>query len=431
MADGARPHEIARNAAQVRATVPAQQRAAAPQARDSTVEDGAMLNDRSQFYGSARAAGSVATLLICSALGAGCTRSHAEQQPNMPPPEVAVARVVSDSIQPWEEFTGRLQAVNRVDIHPRVSGFVESVQFTEGALVKKGDPLFLIDQRPFQQQVQRLDAERKRAQSQLQFAKLDYERGQRLIESQTIPRGRFEELEAAHFTALAAADSVAASLASARLDLEFTRVRAPIDGRVSRALITEGNLVSSASLLTTIVSGGDIFAYFDVDEATYLRLSRPAQGATKVQMRLADESGYPHEGRVDFFDNQVDPGTSTMRVRAIFPDQEGRLVPGLFARIRVQSGKPTSAILIDDKAVLTDQDRKYVYVLDEKNRAQRKNIALGPMFEDLRVASAGLSGKDRVIVHGVQKVFFPGMPVKPTEIAMGTPPEAANESRTR
>jgi multidrug efflux system membrane fusion protein len=342
----------------------------------------------------------------------------------MPPPDVAVAKVISKPAEEWNDFNGRFEAINNVELHPRVSGYVTSVHFTEGAHVKKGDLLFNIDPRPFAYQVTRLQAEQRRAESALSLAKADGERGAKLFKSGAIAQAEYDRTSSADTEAAASLDSIKASLSAARLDLEFTQVRAPIAGRVSRALITPGNLVTQSSALTTLVSDGSLYVYFDVDEQTYLALTRADEKAKTVRVGLADEKDYPHTGTVDFLDNRVDQRTGTVRARAVLENADGRLLPGLFARVRLVGARTVPAMLVDDKAILTDQDRRYVYVVDEKGTAQRKNIVIGRLVDNLRVVESGLDQGDRVIVHGVQKVFFPGMPVKPTEIAMGAPPPA-------
>jgi multidrug efflux system membrane fusion protein len=272
--------------------------------------------------------------------------------------------------------------------------------------------------------VSRLEAERRRAQTQLDLAKVEGERSAKLFQTGAIARAEYDRSSTADNAAVASLDSVKASIAAARLDLDFTQVRAPIAGRVSRALITAGNLVTPASALTTIVSAGALYVYFDVDEQTFLAMSKAAEQSKKVRVGLVDEADFPHDGTVNFLDNRVDERTGTVRARAVIQNADGRLLPGLFARVRLIGGRTVPAMLVDDKAIMTDQDRKYVFVIDEKGLAQRKNIVIGRLVDGLRVTESGLDANDRVIVHGTQKVFFPGMPVKPTEIAMGAPPPA-------
>jgi multidrug efflux system membrane fusion protein len=374
----------------------------------------------------------LSSLLLLSALtgATACSQGTAAAQSAPPAPDVAVAHVLSKQASDFDDFSGRIEATNRVELHPRVGGYVNAVHFKEGARVKKGDLLFEIDPRQFAYQANRLEADRRRAQSQLDLAKVDRERGETLFKSGSTTKAEIDRLTAGEEESAASVDSIRASLALARLDLDYTMVRAPIDGRVSNAMVTPGNLVTTASVLTTEVSDGAVYVYFDVDEATLLRITRVQKDgkadkdAKVVRMGLIDEDGYPHEGALDFVDNQLDPRTGTVRARAVIDNPDGRLVPGLFARVRLTGGGVSNALLVDDKAVLTDQDRKYVYVVDEQNRAERKNIVIGRIVDGLRVVESGVDTSDRVVVYGLQKIFFPGAPVKPAEIAMGDPPPA-------
>jgi len=356
-------------------------------------------------------------------LAAACSSTHAAPPAGSapPPPEVSVARVVSKSVHDWQDFTGRLEAVHSVELRPRVSGHIEAVLFEEGAQVKKGQVLFKIDPRPFREDVNRLAAKLRRGESQLAFARQNHQRGEKLLSEGAATAGDFDRLVAAQADAAANLDSVRASLELARLNLEFTNVRAPIDGRASYAMIQSGNLVQSGSVLTRIVSEHPIHAYFDVDEATFLATTRARAGKPTLQMGLSGEQGYPHTGKLDFVDNQLDPRTGTIRARGIFDNHDRRFTPGLFTRVRLQNQESFQALLVDDKALLTDQDRRYVYVVDDTGKAQRKDVKLGRMIDGLRVVQSGLSVGDRVIVRGIQKVFMPGMPVKATEVAMAGP----------
>src|SRR5271154_1422829 len=266
-----------------------------------------------------------------------CSHSEAQPAPNAaaPEPAVTVAEVIARPLHHWSELTGELQAVNTVEVHPRVSGFIDSVQFTEGARVTKGQLLFQIDPRPFQIEIERLSAELKRAQSKLDFATAGRERAERLFAQNAIAREEYEQLTSAATEAAADVGSIHAQLNAARLNLEFTQVRSPIDGHVSRALITAGNLVSSADVLTTVVSDDPIYAYFDTDEATYLKFAKLAgpgahgrgDYASAVFLGLVGEQGYPHQGRLNFLDNQVDSHSGTIRARAVFDNQDGRFTP--------------------------------------------------------------------------------------------------------
>jgi multidrug efflux system membrane fusion protein len=363
--------------------------------------------------------------LTIVALVAGLGRS-AEAKPQPPAPhvaEVTVAEVIHKPLHEWQEFTGRLQAVNTVEVRPRVSGYIDRVAFPDGARVKKGQLLFQIDPRPFQAEVDRLTAERSRAISDLALAKANHARAERLITANAISREEYDRLKAAETSAEGSLGSVDGSLAAARLNLEFTQVRAPIDGHVSRAIITAGNLVTSSSLLTTVVSDDPVYAYFDADEQTYLHYSKLARegsggdGADTVYMGLVDEQGYPHPGKLDFVDNQVDPTTGTIRARAVFANPDGRYTPGLFARVRLVGGDDSDTVLIEDRAVGTDLGKKFVLTLSPDNHVEYRLVELGPEIDGLRVVKQGLHPGDVIVVNGLQHVR-PGDAVTPTKVAM-------------
>ncbi|MET0231506.1 MAG: efflux RND transporter periplasmic adaptor subunit, partial [Rhodanobacteraceae bacterium] len=294
---------------------------------------------------------------------AACGHSQAgnPQAAAPPPPEVTVAGVIAKPLRDWQEFTGRLQAVDTVEIRPRVAGFIDSVQFAEGSRVKKGQLLFRIDPRPFQAEVNRLSAELRRSRSQSALAATNHDRGQKLVSQHLISQQDADQLATAASTANDDIGAAQAALETARLNLEFTEVRSPIDGRVSRALITAGNLVAITSVLTTVVSDDPVYAYFDADEQTYLKFAPHSRGDDSghpgnqsVFMGLIDEDGYPHTGRLDFVDNQVDPQSGTIRGRAVFDNKDGRFTPGLFARIKLVGAEQRDTILIDERAVGTD-----------------------------------------------------------------------------
>ncbi|MCC6714089.1 MAG: efflux RND transporter periplasmic adaptor subunit [Gammaproteobacteria bacterium] len=388
------------------------------------------------------------TALLLGVLASGC-KPHGTAQaqgaegggaPQMPPPAVSAAEVVSKEVTEWDEFTGRLEAVDSVNIQPRVAGYIESVNYKEGAEVKKGDVLFVIDQRPFKAELARADAELARARAQAQLADAQAARARQLLATKMISQEEADERYAARTQAAADIRAAEANVDVARLDMEYTAIRSPIDGRAGRAFVTPGNLVSggemvpNATLLTTVVSLDPMYVYFDADEQTYLRYGDMARSgkrpssrevANPVQIGLADEEGFPHAGRMDFVDNVVDPATGTIRARAVLDNKERIFTPGLFARVRLIGSGKFQAILIDDKAILTDQDRKYVYVLGPNNVAERRDIKPGRIVDGLRIVTAGLNVGDKVIIHGVQKVFFPGMPVAPQMIKMGDPPPPA------
>src|SRR5688572_10091452 len=368
----------------------------------------------------------LAVSLLFAAVITACS-SQAEPAAGMPPPpEVSVAQVLSKQVSEWDDFTGRVTAIETVELRPRVSGYVERVAYQEGQEVKKGDLLFVIDQRRYRAELNRAQAELERARAEARLAQTQDKRAQTLVEAKAISREEFETRRAATTQGNASVRAAEAAVASAQLDLTFTEVRAPISGRAGRALVTAGNLAQAdQTLLTTLVSQNPMYVYFESDEQTYLRyneLARKgerAENKNPVRIGLASETGYPHQGTVDFTDNQVDPRTGTIRARAVVDNSDRVFTQGLFARVQLEGTGDFKAMLVDDKAVLTDQDRKYVYVLGPKNEAVRKDVVLGRMIDGLRVVNSGLAPTDKVIVHGVQKVFFPGMPVSPKTIAMG------------
>jgi membrane fusion protein, multidrug efflux system len=364
----------------------------------------------------------IAVFLLYSTVGH--SRAKPQAAAHAPLPQVEVAEVIHRPLREWEEFSGRLQAVNTVDVRPRVSGYVDRVAFTDGARVKKGQLLFQIDPRPFQAEVDRLVAERTRSVSDLELAKANRARAERLISAHAISREEYERQVAAETSAQGALGSIDASLQEARLNREFTEVRAPIDGHVSRAIITAGNLVTSASLLTTLVSDDPVYVYFDADEQTYLRYAKarhaqaPAStGAADVYIGLVDENGYPHQGQLDFIDNQVDANTGTIRARAALANPDGRYTPGLFARVRLIGGEDHDSVLIEDRAVGTDLSKKYVLTLTKDNHIEYRLVELGPEINGLRVVTQGLAPNEFVVVNGMQHVR-PGQSVDPTRVAM-------------
>jgi multidrug efflux system membrane fusion protein len=367
--------------------------------------------------------GALAALLF---IGAGHSRAKPQAAANAAAlPQVTVAEVIHRPLREWQEFSGRLQAVSTVEIRPRVTGYVDVVVFADGARVKKGQLLFQIDPRPFQAEVERLVAERTRNISDLELAKANRGRAERLINAHAISREEYERQVAAEASAQGALGSIDASLREARLNREFTEVRAPIDGHVSRAIITAGNLVTSASLLTTLVSDDPVYVYFDADEQTYLRYAkarresaRANDGASGVYIGLVDEEGYPHPGQIDFIDNQVDTTTGTIRARAALANPDGRYTPGLFARVRLVGGEDHDSILIEDRAVGTDLSKKFVLTLSAGNRIQYRLVNLGPKINGLRVVERGLAPTDLIVINGLQHVR-PGQTVAPTRVAMG------------
>jgi len=300
-----------------------------------------------------------------------------------------------------------------------VAGFIESAQFDEGARVKKGQLLFKIDPRPLQAEVDRLAAQLKRAHTQADLAATNHERGKQLLARHVIAQQDFDQIAA---TAQSNNDDIGAAqaaLEAARLNLEFTQVRSPIDGRVSRMLITPGNLVATTSVLTTVVSDDPVYAYFDADEQTYLRFAHATDGTNPVYMGLIDEQGYPHQGRLDFLDNQVDARSGTIRARAVFDNHDSRFTPGLFARIKLVGGTPRDKILIDERAVGTDLGKKFVLALKADNTLEYRPVTLGASIDGLRVVNEGLAAGDMIVVNGLQHVR-PGASVTPQRVTMDT-----------
>ena len=364
----------------------------------------------------------IAVFVLYSGVGHSRAKPRAAAQPALP--EVTVAEVIHRPLREWQEFSGRLQAVNTVDVRPRVSGYIDRVAFTDGARVKKGQLLFQIDPRPFQAEVERLVAERTRSVSDLELAKANRARAERLISAHAISREEYERQVAAEASAQGALGSIDALLQEARLNREFTEVRAPIDGHVSRAVITAGNLVTSSSLMTTLVSDDPVYVYFDADEQTYLRYAKakhdhaPANtGVSDIYIGLVDEGGYPHPGQLDFIDNQVDATTGTIRARAALANPDGRYTPGLFARVRLIGGEDHDSVLIEDRAVGTDLSKKFVLTLTKDNRIEYRLVELGPEINGLRVVTKGLAPSEFIVVNGMQHVR-PGQSVAATHVAM-------------
>jgi RND family efflux transporter MFP subunit len=359
-------------------------------------------------------------------LTGACSKGQTTAVAAPAPPEVSVARVLVKEIVEYDEFTGRLAAPDSVQIRPRVSGYIDKVQFKEGAEVRKGDVLFVIDQRPYQAELDRAKAELTRAQTRAELSKRERERAEKMIVSKAISQEEFDERSNNEREATASIAGAQAAVDVAKLNLDFTRVTSPISGRVSRAEVTEGNLVSGGqggapTLLTTVVSQDPIWAYFDSDERVYLKQRGLAakKGKVPVFLGLANEDGYPHQGYLDFIDNQVDPGTGTIRARGVFENKNRQFTPGLFARIKLEGGEKHEAVLIDDRAVGTDQDKKFVLIVKD-NAAAIQFVQLGPIVDGFRVVRGGLKANDRIIVNGLQRVR-PGTPVTPKEVAMEAP----------
>ncbi|MBJ9616464.1 efflux RND transporter periplasmic adaptor subunit [Burkholderia multivorans] len=341
--------------------------------------------------------------------------------PSAPLPEVGVATVVPRTVRIADEFNGRVEAVDAVELRPRVSGYLQRIRYKEGDLVAQGAVLFEIDPRPYRIALDRAIAQQQRARAAEHLARVQLQRVQTLIDAHATSQEELDNARAAAEQARADLQAADAAVADAKLNLGFTEVRAPIAGRVGRALATAGNLArADDTLLTTVVSQDPVYVYFDCDEQSYLRYNAqradPAHraiGADPVRVGLANETGFPHAGTVDFLDNRLDPQTGTIRARVRLPNADHTFTPGLYARVQLVSGRERSALLVDDKAVLTDQDRKYVYVIGPGDKALRRDVTIGRDLDGQRIVEKGLNAGDRVVVDGVQRIYYPGAQVKP------------------
>jgi len=358
---------------------------------------------------------------------AALTVGSGKEPPAVAPlPAITVAAVPEREITEWDEFTGRLEAVDQVEIHPRVSGYIKRVTFAEGKEVKKGEVLFEIDPRPYEADLARAEAELESARSAAALAKSEVQRAGKLVDMQAISREEFDSRTSAEVQGGAQVRALEAAVRTARLNLEWTRVRSPIAGRVSNALVTAGNLVQAGppagAVLTTVVSVDSMYLYFDSDEQTYLRYASRARssGGTNwrtarlpVYLGLANESGFPHEGRLDFVDNQVDPNSGTIRTRAVFSNRSRALTPGLFARVKLVGSEKTNAMLVRDAAIGTDQDRKFVLVVGPGDTLAYRPIVPGRLTDGLRIVTSGLKPGEHIVVNGLMRVR-PGIKVAPT-----------------
>lgn len=351
-------------------------------------------------------------------------------------PPVSVAAAIERDVQQWNEFSGRLVAVERVEIRPRVSGAITAIHFTEGAIVKKGAPLFTIDPRPYAAEVTRAEGALASAQAQLELGKREFARAQRLVADKTMAQRAYDERQNNLRVAEANLKSARASLEAARLNLDYTRITAPISGRAGRAELTLGNLVEAgpnAPVLTSIVSNAPIYADFEVDEQSFLAYAS-AKAAGKgnnekipVMLALAGEHEATHQGYLQSFDNRLNAATGTIRVRAVFDNPDGSLIDGLYARVRVGAARGGPVVLITDRAVGTDQSKKFVYVVGEDHKVAYREITLGGVAEGLRVVREGLKAGENIVVNGLQRVR-PGAEVQPQQVAMehaDAPPAAA------
>jgi membrane fusion protein, multidrug efflux system len=370
--------------------------------------------------------------LLCVA-GALTIYHHAEAKPPVAAAAptaatVDVAEVAQRDVTDWKQYSGHLEAVEHVDIRPQVSGVLTAVHFKDGSLVRKGDLLFTIDPRPFEAEVARAQAQLAGAEARAAYTADDLARGERLLAENAIARRDFDEKQNASREARANLQVTQAALKTAQLNLEYTRITAPIAGRVSRAEVTVGNLVApgNAAALTTLVSADRIYAAFDVDEQSYLQVVNTAQGKTMpIHLGLADSADYPLTGKLSSVDNHLDNTSGTIRLRAVIENPDGRLVPGLYVRVKLGSPNQRHALLVDEKAVGTDQAKRFVLVVDAKGQANYREVRLGSLQDGLRVVESGLSAGEHIVVNGLQRVR-PGDTVTPNPVRMGA--EAAKST---
>ena len=364
-------------------------------------------------------AGGLAAAALFSVCAAACTKAP----PPMQAPQVTVAPALQRVVADWDDFTGRFEPVNSVDVRPRVAGFIERVAFTEGATVHQGDVLFVIDQRPYEAEVARAEAVLAQARTRNQLAGMEVERAQKLVSTQAISREELDARTSGRAEGDAGVRAAEAAVRLARLNLDWTVVRAPITGRVGRAEITRGNLVQagapSPTLLTTIVSLDPIYVYFDTDEHSYLKYMGgvSARSGRPVLIGLANESGFIHQGTLNFVDNRIDGGSGTIRARALLSNPNAQFTPGLFARVRLLGTDRHLATLVQDQAIGTDQDRKFVLVLKADNTLEYRPVVTGRVVDGLRIVESGLNPNERVVINGMMRVR-PGMKVAATNAAM-------------
>lgn len=372
-------------------------------------------------------AAAVAALVLTASLS-GCGEQREAQAAETPAePQampVSVAAVVSRKIVERQEFSGRIEAVESAQIRARVGGTIEEIRFKPGSLVKKGDVLFVIDQRPYKAELLRSEAAAASAQAKAELAAKEVERSRRLLADNAIAQRDFDERAASERQLQAAARADQAAAAVARLNVDYSVIRAPFSGRVGKAEVTVGNLVDSSVVLTSLVSVHPVYVSFDGDEATFLKLGNAARSnlsAVKVAAGLTSEEGLPHQGHLEFVDNRIDPASGSVRMRAVLPNPQGQLTPGLFARVQVGAdANATTTTLIHDTAIGTDQNRKFVYVVGAGNKAEYRVVQLGPQVDGLRVVRSGLKEGERIVVNGLQRVR-PGAPVAPQLVPMDKP----------
>lgn len=386
---------------------------------------------RAQSVSLRRQPGGWAATAVFAVAALGCSK----EAPQMQAPQVTVAPAIERVVSDWDEFTGHFEAVNAVEVRPRVGGFLQRVGFVEGSTVHQGDVLFVIDQRPYEAEVARTEAILAQARTRGQLAGMELERAQKLVSTQAISREELDSRTSGRAEGDAAIRGAEAAVRVARLNLEWTVVRAPISGRVGRAEITAGNLVQAGApaptLLTTIVSLDPIYVYFDTDEQAYLKYMGTNSAGPKgrqVLIGLANETGFPHEGRLNFVDNRVDGTNGTVSARAVLANPNHLFTPGLFARVRLLGSDRHLATMVQDQAIGTDQDRKFVLVLKSDNTVEYRPVTTGRVVDGLRTIQSGLKPGERVVINGLMRVR-PGMKVAATTAAMvaesATPAPAA------
>ncbi len=369
---------------------------------------------------SAHSTRAIALTLGIALIGAIGFTIYAKRTPQNNPdaniPTVTVAQPIKKEVTEWDEYTGRFEANEKIDVRPRVGGYLESVHFTDGEIVKKDQLLFVIDPRPYQAALNEAQAAIVAAQTKADYAANEFKRSANLVKSGSVSQGNFDEKRQQQEQTIADVQAAKAAAERARLDLEFTQVKAPITGKISNKKVSEGNLITGgnegATLLATIVSLDPIYFYFDVDEQNYLKYVKLAKGYLKpgeltdrkpIFVALMDDTAFNRKGYMDFVDNRIDESTGTLRARGLLENPDFVLLPGLFGRIRILGQEPYQGILLFDEAIMTDQSRKYVFVVDETGTVGTRTITLGPIVDGLRVIREGLKGDEWVIVKGLQR----------------------------
>ena len=383
-----------------------------------------MKSDRSFFSGRNGSLALFGLVLAFTLSACGGDSGPSPEEMQMPPTPVSVARVVNADLAQWERFSGRVEAVESIELRPRVGGYLVGVHFEEGGRVEQGDLLFTIDEREYRAALATAEADVVRAESRLEVAELELGRSQELVAARAVSQGELD-------TRLGERDQARADLAAAQarvdqaaLNVEFTRITAPIAGRMGAAMVKPGNLLSpNTTLLSTLVSIDPVYVSFEANERAFLNLRGNAEtnGEVPVEVALVNEADFPHRGALEFVDNALDPASGTIHLRALLDNPDGHFKPGLFARLRIPTSEVMPRLLVHDQAVITDQDRKYLYVVGEGETAQRREVELGGQIDGLREITAGLNGDERVVVAGMKRIFFPGAPLAPNEVPMRTP----------